>query len=54
MDPQQFWQIHRGTVVNSRAIAHVLREDDRLLVVVRDSAERLEVSRSYTHLFRSM
>jgi len=54
IDPQQFWQIHRGTVVNSRAIAHVLREDDRLLVVVRDHAERLEVSRSYTHLFRSM
>lgn len=54
VDPHQFWQIHRGTVVNSRAIAHVLREDDRLLVVVRDHAERLEVSRSYTHLFRSM
>ena len=54
IDPQQFWQIHRGTVVNSRAIAHVLREDDRLLVVVRDHEERLEVSRSYTHLFRSM
>ncbi|MFN8898709.1 MAG: LytTR family DNA-binding domain-containing protein, partial [Pseudomonadota bacterium] len=51
---EQFWQIHRGTVVNSRAIAHVLREDDRLLVVVRDHAERLEVSRSHAHLFRSL
>ena len=54
VDPQQFWQIHRGTVINSRAIAHVLREDDRLTVVVRDHAERLEVSRSHAHLFRSM
>ncbi len=54
IDPQQFWQIHRGTVINSRAIAHVLREDDRLTVVVRDHAERLEVSRSHAHLFRSM
>jgi DNA-binding LytR/AlgR family response regulator len=54
VDLEQFWQIHRGTVVNSRAIAHVLREDDRLLVVVRDHAERLEVSRSHAHLFRSM
>ncbi|MFN9102096.1 MAG: LytTR family DNA-binding domain-containing protein, partial [Betaproteobacteria bacterium] len=54
VDPQQFWQVHRGTVVNSRAIAHVLREDDRLTVVVRDHAERLEVSRSHAHLFRSM
>jgi hypothetical protein len=32
----------------------VLREDDRLTVVVRDHAERLEVSRSHAHLFRSM
>jgi DNA-binding LytR/AlgR family response regulator len=54
VDPGQFWQIHRGTVVNSRAISHAVREDDRLLVVLRDHAERLEVSRSYTHLFRSM
>jgi DNA-binding LytR/AlgR family response regulator len=41
-------------VVNSRVISHALREDDRLLVVLKDHAERLEVSRSYTHLFRSM
>lgn len=54
LDPAQFWQIHRGTVVNSAVISHALREDDRLLVVLRDHAERLEVSRSYTHLFRSM
>jgi DNA-binding LytR/AlgR family response regulator len=54
VDPEQFWQIHRGTVVNSRVISHALREDDRLLVVLKDHAERLEVSRSYTHLFRSM
>jgi DNA-binding LytR/AlgR family response regulator len=46
VDPGQFWQIHRGTVVNSRVISHAVREDDRLLVVLRDHAERLEVSRS--------
>lgn len=54
LDPEQFWQIHRGTVVNSRVIGHVLREDDRMLVVLKDHPERLEVSRSYTNLFRSM
>ncbi len=54
VDPEQFWQIHRGTVVNSRVISHAVREDDRLLVVLKEHAERLEVSRSYTHLFRSM
>ncbi len=54
LDPEQFWQIHRGTLVNSRVISHAIREDDRLQVVVKGHDERLEVSRSYTHLFRSM
>lgn len=54
LDPEQFWQIHRGTLVNSRAISHALREDDRLQLVLRGHEERLEVSRSYTHLFRAM
>jgi len=54
VDPEQFWQIHRGTVVNSRLISHAVRQDDRLLVVLKDHEQRLEVSRSYAHLFRSM
>jgi len=54
LDPELFWQIHRGTLVNSRVISHALREDDRLQLVLRGHAERLEVSRSYTHLFKSM
>jgi DNA-binding LytR/AlgR family response regulator len=54
LDPEQFWQVHRGTVVNSRIISHALREDDRLQLVLKEHPERLEVSRSYTHLFKSM
>ncbi len=27
LDPQQFWQIHRGTVVQAREIARVLRDE---------------------------
>jgi DNA-binding LytR/AlgR family response regulator len=54
LDPGQFWQVHRGTVVNSRTISHALREDDRLQLVLKNHAERLEVSRSYSHLFKSM
>jgi DNA-binding LytR/AlgR family response regulator len=54
LDPAQFWQIHRGTVVNSQAISHAVREDERMWLQVRGANERLEVSRSYTHLFRSM
>ena len=54
LDAEQFWQIHRSTIVNSRAIAHLERTDDRLVVVVRDCAERLEVSRTYAQRFRGM
>lgn len=50
----QFWQIHRGTLVNSAAIAHATREDDRLYVALKGRTEKLEVSRTYAHLFRSM
>lgn len=54
LDPAQFWQVHRATLVNSAAIAHVVREDDRLSIVLKQGAERIEVSRSFQHLFKSM
>ena len=55
LDPRQFWQIHRSTLVNTRAIAAVTRDErGRQLVGLRGSPEKLEVSRSYSHLFKSM
>ncbi|MBK6854394.1 MAG: response regulator transcription factor [Burkholderiales bacterium] len=55
LDPRQFWQIHRSTLVNTRAIAAVTRDDrGRQLVSMRGHPEKLEVSRSYGHLFKSM
>ena len=55
LDTQQFWQIHRGTVVQAREIARVLRDEGgKMHVVLRSRAERLPVSRLYAHLFRSM
>lgn len=54
LDPQQFWQVHRATIVNSAAIAHIVREDDRLSVALKHGTARLEVSRSFAHLFKSM
>jgi DNA-binding LytR/AlgR family response regulator len=54
LDPEQFWQVHRSTIVNSGAIAHVVREDDRLTIALKQGAERLEVSRTFAHLFKSM
>jgi DNA-binding LytR/AlgR family response regulator len=52
LDPERFWQIHRGTVVNVKAVAAVERVDtERLEVSVRGSAEKLAVSRAFAHLF---
>jgi DNA-binding LytR/AlgR family response regulator len=55
LDAEQFWQIHRSTLVNARAIAGVSRDlRGRQLVAVRGHPEKLEVSRSYAHLFKGM
>ncbi len=55
LDPKQFWQIHRSTLVNARAIAGVSRDfRGRQLVAVKGHPEKLEVSRSYSQLFKGM
>jgi len=55
LDPEQFWQIHRATIVNAKAIAGVTRDfRGRQLVLIKGHNEKLEVSRNYTHLFKQM
>jgi DNA-binding LytR/AlgR family response regulator len=55
LDPQMFWQIHRGTLVNVNAIAGVLREmGGHLRVKLKQRKETLPVSEPYVHLFKSM
>ena len=55
LDPQMFWQIHCGTLVNVNAIAGVVREGgERLRVKLKRRAETLVVSEPYYHLFRQM
>lgn len=55
LDPAVFWQIHRSTLVNVKAIAAITRDfRGRQIVSVRGHPEKLEVSRSYTHLFKGM
>ena len=54
LDSQQFWQIHRSTIVNLSAIAAVTRDDTgRQRVQIAGHTEVLEVSRSFAHLFRA-
>jgi DNA-binding LytR/AlgR family response regulator len=55
VDPQVFWQIHRSTLVNVKAISGVTRDfRGRQIVSVKGHGEKLEVSRSYTGLFKGM
>lgn len=53
LDPDCFWQIHRGTMVNVKAIAAAERVDaERMQVLLKGSSEKLPVSRAFTHQFR--
>ncbi|HSV70812.1 MAG TPA: LytTR family DNA-binding domain-containing protein [Methylibium sp.] len=55
LEPDLFWQIHRSTLVNAKAIAGVTRDlRGRQMVAVKGHGEKLEVSRSYTQLFKGM
>ena len=55
LDPHLFWQIHRSTLVNVGRIAGVTRDfRGRQIVAVKGHPEKLEVSRSYTQLFKGM
>ena len=55
LDPQEFWQVHRSTLVRARAIATVVRDElGKLHLNLRGRPERVAVSRLYAHLFKAM
>ena len=55
IDPRQFWQIHRSTLISVKAIGGVTRDfRGRQIISVKGHPEKLEVSRSYTGLFKGM
>ena len=55
LDPKEFWQIHRSTVVRVDAITQISRDfRGKQIVHLKGSDEKLEVSRSYSHLFKQM
>ncbi|MFG6414241.1 LytR/AlgR family response regulator transcription factor [Roseateles sp. DC23W] len=52
-DPDQFWQIHRSVLVNSRCISRAVRVDEGTMVVtLRGRDEKLPVSRQFQGLFK--
>jgi len=55
LDPTEFWQIHRSTVVRVDAVEQVSRNLRGSQVVhLKGRDEKLEVSRSFAHLFKKM
>ncbi len=55
LDPERFWQIHRGTVVRHDAIATATRDESgKVYLTLRGHPDRLVASRLYAHLFKAM
>jgi len=55
LDPQRFWQVHRGTIVNVRHIASTARDiAGRITLSLKKRPEPIVVSRAYAHLFKQM
>ncbi|MEQ1594085.1 MAG: LytTR family DNA-binding domain-containing protein [Casimicrobium sp.] len=55
LDPEVFWQVHRGSIVNVHRIAKITREGvEKHSLVLRGCKESLRVSRHFFHLFKQM
>jgi DNA-binding LytR/AlgR family response regulator len=53
LDPDQFWQIHRSVLVNSRCVQSALRIDDNnMQLTLKGRSEKLPVSRQFQGLFK--
>ncbi len=55
LDADQFWQVHRSTLVNLRFVSGTRRDDlSHLFVRMRGHTGELPVSRAYVHRFKAM
>jgi DNA-binding LytR/AlgR family response regulator len=55
LDPEEFWQIHRSTIVRARAIDHVARDGAGHVVLrLKGRDETLRVSQPFAFRFRQM
>ncbi|HZW23182.1 LytTR family DNA-binding domain-containing protein [Noviherbaspirillum sp.] len=55
LDPDTFWQVHRGTVVNVNCIQAAVRDESgKLSLKLHGRPESLAVSRVFAHLFKQM
>jgi DNA-binding LytR/AlgR family response regulator len=55
LDPNRFWQVHRGTIVNLAHVAATSRDlAGRISLALKTRPETLDVSRAFAHRFRQM
>ena len=55
LDPNQFWQIHRGIIVSVQQIVSAKRDlRGRYTLHLKDRRETLRSSQAYGHLFKQM
>jgi DNA-binding LytR/AlgR family response regulator len=55
LDPADFVQAHRSTIVNLRHLAGTRRDEaSRLFLRIKGAPQELPVSRAYVHLFKAM
>ena len=55
LDPETFWQVHRGAIVRATAIARAQRDElGRVTLHLKGHAEKLSVSQAYGWRFKPM
>ncbi|MGQ0709081.1 MAG: LytR/AlgR family response regulator transcription factor [Rhodoferax sp.] len=55
LDPEEFWQIHRGTLVRAASITRATRDEaGKWRVHLRERSEHLSVSRIWAHRFKPL
>jgi DNA-binding LytR/AlgR family response regulator len=52
LDPNDFWQIHRGTIVNAKCVDSVSRSSEQMRLRLVGRGEKLSVSEPYQFRFR--
>jgi len=55
LDPERFWQVHRGTIVNVAQVAATQRDvSGRTQIRLKSRPELVAVSRAFAHRFKQM
>ena len=55
LDPEQFWQVHRGTIVRASAIARATRDElGRITLHLKNHPDKLAVSQAWNWRFKPM